>query len=156
MATKAFDRKDFESFLKLLPSSLDGVKLRHAVEPRHESFRTPDFIALARDYDVCIITAADSEFPLIADITTSFSYLRIMGTRENEPQGYAAHALDVWAKRLKSYALGDVPADIERTVPSQGAATPSKASHDVYAYVISGEKVRNPAAAMALIERVAT
>ena len=32
LSTKAFDPVDFEAFLALLPNSIDGLALRHAVE----------------------------------------------------------------------------------------------------------------------------
>lgn len=41
MATKKFDAADFEAFLALLPRSVDGLALRHAVEVRHDSFAAP-------------------------------------------------------------------------------------------------------------------
>ena len=37
--SKKFDAADFEGFLKLLPQSHEGRKLRHAVEVRHDSFK---------------------------------------------------------------------------------------------------------------------
>ena len=46
--TKKFDAEDFEAFLKLLPKEIGGRAIRHVVEVRHESFRNPAFIALAR------------------------------------------------------------------------------------------------------------
>lgn len=150
MATKAFDPRDFEAFLKLLPAEVDGVKLRHAVEVRHGSFSSPDFIALLREYKVAAITAGDSDFPQIADATAPFIYARIMGTREAEPLGYPEKALDSWAERAKAWAEGGVPAGLDTASPVAAAAT----ARDVFLYVISGDKVRNPATAMALIERV--
>jgi len=68
MPTKQFDRDDFEAFLKLLPKTVDGVAIRHAVEVRHDSFRTPDFIALLRHYGVAAIVAADGDYTQIADL----------------------------------------------------------------------------------------
>src|ERR1700761_9207556 len=68
MATKKFDPADFEAFLKLLPKKQDGRTLRHAVEVRHDSFKARAFVALCRAHGVAIITAGDSEFPLIADV----------------------------------------------------------------------------------------
>jgi uncharacterized protein YecE (DUF72 family) len=150
MATKAFDPKDFEAFLKLLPAEVDGVRLRHAVEVRHGSFRSPEFVALLREYKVAAITAGDSDFPQIADATAPFVYARIMGTREAEPLGYPAKVLDGWAKRAKAWSEGGVPADLDTASP----VAAEKVGRDVFLYVISGDKVRNPAAAMALIERV--
>ena len=149
MATKKFDPVDFEAFLKLLPEKLGKTPLRHVLEVRHESFASAEFIALARKYSAGIVTAADSEYPQIGDVTAPFVYVRIMGTKEGEKLGYSAKALDQWAARAKAWAAGEVPKDI-KTVASPPKATP----RDVYLYVISGHKVLNPAAAQALIERV--
>jgi len=147
--TKKFDPDDFEAFLKLLPKSIDGYRMRHAVEVRHDSFKTPDFIALARDYEVAVIIAADSDYPQIADITAPFVYLRIMGTTDKEKLGYSSKALDTWAKRAQLWAKGSAPDDLEIV-----AKPAKKADREVFLYVISGFKERNPAAAMSLIERL--
>ncbi|MEN3975065.1 DUF72 domain-containing protein [Emcibacter sp. SYSU 3D8] len=148
-ASKTFDPDDFEAFLGLLPHELNGRRIRHAVEVRHDSFRVPAFVDLARSYKVAAITAGDSDYPQIADPTTDFVYIRIMGTQENLPHGYTPEALDVWAARAKTFAQGSVPEDLA-VIGTPAAATP----RDVFLYVISGDKVRNPAAAMALIERL--
>jgi uncharacterized protein YecE (DUF72 family) len=58
MPTKTFDPADFEGFLKRLPKRVEGRAIRHAVEVRHESFRTAEFVALARDHGVAIVIAA--------------------------------------------------------------------------------------------------
>ncbi|WP_374545003.1 DUF72 domain-containing protein [Rhodoblastus sp.] len=150
MATKKFDPDDFGAFLKLLPKSLEGRALRHVVEVRHDSFRSPDFIALARAHDVATVIAADSDFPQIADPTASFVYARIMGAQEGEGLGYPAKALDHWAQTAKAWAAGQAPAGLDYV----GAAPASGPPRDVFLYVISGYKAHNPAAAMALIERV--
>lgn len=148
MATKKFDPADFEAFLKLLPSSVDGRSLRHVVEVRHESFSSPDFLALVRDHGVAVVIAADSEFPQIADLTADLVYARIMGTQEGQNLGYSENALDLWAERAKLWSKGDRPAGLAYVGPHD-----EKAPRDVYLYVISGGKIRNPAAAMSLIER---
>jgi uncharacterized protein YecE (DUF72 family) len=148
--TKKFDAGDFEAFLKLLPASIEGQTLRHAVEVRHDSFRTPAFIALARKYKVAIVLAADSEYPQIADLTAPFVYARIMGTSEKQAKGYSTKALDAWAERARQLAAGTMPDDLQTW-----AEPPAKAAkRDVYLYVISGFKERNPAAAMALIKKL--
>jgi uncharacterized protein YecE (DUF72 family) len=148
MPTKKFDPEDFEAFLKLLPKELDGISLRHAVEVRHDSFRTPDFIALLREYGVAVITSADADYTQIADVTAPFVYARIMGTQEAEPTGYSETGLARWAKAAQDWAEGGVPEGLETV----GPAAP-KQKRDVFLYVISGGKVRNPAAAMELIAR---
>src|SRR5947199_7972172 len=45
---RKFDADNFAAFFALLPKELNGLTLRHALEVRHESFLTPEFIALAR------------------------------------------------------------------------------------------------------------
>src|ERR1700677_601514 len=87
MATKKFDAEDFAKFLALLPKESRGRTIRHAVEVRHESFRTPEFLALAREHGVAVVIAGDSEFPQIADVTADFVYARIMGTKEKPTIG---------------------------------------------------------------------
>ncbi len=148
--TKKLEIEDFEKFLKLLPSSIEGRKILHAVEVRHESFQSPDFIALARAHKVAIILAADGEYPQIADATAPFVYARIMGTKEKEKLGYSKANLDLWSTRARAWAEGKKVAGLK--VVEDKPPTPSP--RDVYLYVISGHKEKNPAAAMALIERL--
>ena len=107
--TKRFDAEDFAAFLKLLPKSVDGLAIRHVVEVRHESFKHPDFIALAREHGVAVVMAGDADYPQIADVTAPFVYARIMGTTETEEHGYSAAALDQWASRAKTWAAGGSP-----------------------------------------------
>ncbi|MFN0192237.1 MAG: DUF72 domain-containing protein [Aestuariivirga sp.] len=150
MATKKFDPDDFGKFLKLLPKTVDGQTIRHAVEVRHDSFRHPDFISLARENGVAVITAGDSEYPQIADITAPFVYARIMGTQESEATGFSDKALKIWAERARAWSEGKVADGLSAVSPIT-ASTPVK---DVFLYVISGFKERNPAAAMKLMEFV--
>ena len=150
MATKKFESADFENFLRLLPPELKGLRLRHAVEVRHPSFQCTEFVDLVRRYGVAIITGADDpDFPVIADLTSDFAYVRIMGTQEAEAKGYSDGALDQWAYRARTLAEGQVPGDLA----TFGPKTEVK-DHDVFLYVIGGHKVVNPLTAMALIERV--
>jgi uncharacterized protein YecE (DUF72 family) len=149
MATKKFDPADFEGFLKRLPSSVEGRALRHVVDVRHDSFRTPDFVAMAKAYGVAVVIAADSDHPQIADPTAPFVYARIMGTQESETLGYSESDLDLWAARAKAWASGKKVEGLDVVGSVSASATP----RDVYLYVISGHKVKNLAAAMALIER---
>jgi uncharacterized protein YecE (DUF72 family) len=149
MATKKLDLDDVAGFFALLPRSVEGRAIRHAIEVRHPSFRTPDFVGLAREHGVAVVVAGDSDYPQIPDPTAPFVYSRIMGTQAAEATGYDAAALDAWAARAAAWAGGGAPADLESVAPP---AEP--APRDVFLYVISGAKERNPAAAMALIERL--
>jgi uncharacterized protein YecE (DUF72 family) len=148
--TKKFDPIDFEAFLRLLPREAEGRALRHVVEVRHDSFRSADFIALVREHGGAVAIAADSAYPQIADPTAPFVYARIMGTKEMEEAGYSDAALDLWAARAKAWASGAVTEGLERIQPQRA----DRKARDVYLYVISGNKVRNPAAAMALLRRL--
>jgi uncharacterized protein YecE (DUF72 family) len=151
LPTKKFDAADFEAFLQLLPREFAGRQLRHAVEVRHESFRTPEFIVLARKYGVAVVIAGDSGYPQIADLTAPFVYARIMGTKATERAGYSDVSLKRWAARARAWASGAVPDDLEYVEPRSGDEEP----RDVFLYVISGHKVHNPAAAMSLIKLLA-
>ncbi len=151
LPTKPFDAQDFEAFLKFLPKEAAGHALRHVVEVRHESFRCADFIALAREHAVAVAIAGDSEYPQIADATAPFVYARIMGTTASEKSGYSAKMLDLWAARARAWAAGTAPPEgLDYIAPHGKNSQP----RDVYLYVISGFKERNPAAAMALIDRL--
>ena len=149
MATKKFDADDFEAFLKLLPKKVDGQAIRHAVEVRHDSFKDEAFIALCRKYSVGIVFAADSEFPLIADVTTDFVYVRIMGTSAKEKLGYPASQLKTWAERARDWEKGESPKASMLLAP----AAPRK-KRDVFLFVISGAKEKNPAAAQSIIAQL--
>ena len=103
---------------------------------------------MLREYGVAAITSADADNTQIADVTAPFVYARIMGTKEAEPKGYSETGLARWAKAAGVWAEGGVPDGLETVGP------PAKiGKRDVFLYVISGDKVRNPAAAMELIAR---
>jgi len=123
-ATKKFDREDFSRFLALLPKRAGDREVRHAVEVRHDSFRAVEFIDLARQHDVAIVLAGQSEFPLIADVTTSFVYGRIMGASNAHEIGYAPEDLDKWAVRARTWASGGAPNDLPTLAPLPKAAQP--------------------------------
>jgi uncharacterized protein YecE (DUF72 family) len=150
LPTKQFEPADFEAFLKLLPKQTSGRTLRHAIEVRHDSFRVPEFVAMACEYGVAIVIAGDSSYPQIADCTAPFVYARIMGTKPKEKLGYSDAALSLWAARANAWASGAVPVGLDFVEPQGGKGEP----RDVYLYVISGAKALNPAAATALIRRL--
>src|SRR5438128_10891848 len=75
--TKKFDEADFGRFLELLPRTLDGRRIRHLVEVRHDSFRTPAFISLLRRFSTPVVFAEHDVYPAIADVTGDFVYARL-------------------------------------------------------------------------------
>ncbi len=132
MPTKKFDPGDFAAFLKLLPAKVAGMPLRHALEVRHESFNDPAFLDLARAAGAAVVLADHPEYPAIEGADVGFSYMRLMRAQEDEPAGYSAEDITKWAKAVQERAK----------------------KGDVFAFFISGAKVRNPAAAQALIARL--
>ena len=132
MATKKFDPADFEGFLKLLPKEVEGVPLRHALEVRSPTFACEQFFDLARKYGAAIVYAVDEDFPEIDQPTADFTYARLMSSREDLEAGVTPEELDGFAAQARGWA-------------KRG---------DVFAYFISGAKVRNPAAAQALIAKL--
>ncbi len=148
--TKKFDEEDFGAFLALLPKEQDGLKLRHAIEVRHESFLVPAFVALARQHSVAIVFAHSDKYPPIADITADFVYGRLQCTREEIETGYTPAEIKAWLGRARAWEKGEVPEGLNRVDP----AAAKKGKRDVFLYMISGAKVHNPAAAMALIEAI--
>ena len=75
----------------------------------------------------------DDEFPCIDADTASFAYARLQRMREEVPTGYDDAALDGFAERASQWR---------------------KDGRDAYIFMINGAKVRAPAAALALQERL--
>jgi uncharacterized protein YecE (DUF72 family) len=149
--TKKFDERDFGSFLELLPRQIAGRPIRHAVEVRHDSFCSPAFVALLRRASMAVIFAEHATYPAIADVTGDFIYARLQKGKDTVKTGYPPRALDEWANRLRAWAEGGEPDDLPRVDPSH---RPARRPRDVFAYFIHEGKVRAPAAAIALIERL--
>ncbi len=136
MPTKVFDAADFEPFLALLPRAVDGLPLRHVLDVRHESFNTPEYLALARRYG-CVTVHTDSEkFPSLVDAQAWFAYVRLMRSEASNPTGYPIPLLGQWAQGAQAWANGPAP-------------------RDVFIYFINGAKERAPGAAMALLQHLA-
>lgn len=148
--TKKFDEADFGKFLELLPKKFDGQTLRHVVEVRHESFKDPAFIALLRKFSIPVVYADHAKYPAIADVTGDFVYARLQTGQDTVKTAYPPKALDQWAERLKTWAVGGEPSDLPRVDKTSVKKTP----REVFAYVIHEGKIRAPHGAMALIERV--
>ena len=151
MATKKFEPEDFEAFLGLLPKSHDGIALRHVVEPRHDSFQTPDFIALLEKHGVAAVLADHEDYPMFADATGDFIYARLQRGSDEVPTCYEPDEIERWAGRFKTYAAGGVPDDLPLVAPERKAA---KEPRDVFAFFITGGKVNAPQGAKELQQRV--
>jgi uncharacterized protein YecE (DUF72 family) len=130
---RTFDRDDIAGFIDLLPAELDGVQLRHVIEPRHDSFDNQTFFDLCRARNIAVVFADDDEFPCIDVDTADFAYARLQRMRSDVETGYEAAALDTFAERAKRWS-------------AQG--------RDAFIFMINGAKERAPAAALALQERL--
>ena len=116
--------------------------LRHAIEPRSESFRDPAFAELLRRHDVAL-TVADTAgtWPLFDDVTSDHVYVRLHGAQELYMSGYTADELDAWAARARGWA--------------DGSGTPDGRPRDVYVYFDNDGRGRAPHDAVALERRLA-
>ncbi len=149
---KAFDRADLAAFFEQLPRSIDALPLRHVLEVRHGSFLCAEYVELARRFGIATVFTDSPEYPSLADVTGDFVYARLMRSESGAATGYPPDALDAWAQRARQWAGGGDPADLPRVAPA--AAAQSGKPRDVYLYFISAAKERNPAAAMALLDRI--
>jgi uncharacterized protein YecE (DUF72 family) len=129
--TFAFKADRFEEFLKLLPKDLTSAlklarrrdgrvigssylrldkridpnrSLRHAVEIRHDSFRSPEFLKLLRIHGVGLVLADTAgKWPFLEEITSDFVYARLHGDTELYVSGYTPSALAQWARRVRTW-----------------------------------------------------
>ncbi len=130
---RKFDGDDIARFIDLLPLELDGIRLRHAIEPRHESFRDHKFFELCRARNIAVVLADSDEYPDIKADTADFAYARFQRMREEIATGYDDAALDGFAAKARGW---------------------QNDGRDAYIFMINGAKVRAPAAALALQERL--
>ena len=140
------DRDDFTAFLDALPVSFDGLALRHVLDVRDPVFVDANYIRMMRERGLATVFTDSPEYPSFADVTAGFVYARLMRAREAEPAGYAPAELAAWRERARTWAAGDEPGDLPKI--TQGV--PQRQPRDVFINFIAADKVRNPAAALAL------
>ena len=148
--TKQFVPEEFEAFLKLLPPELNGVPLRHALDVRHASFRSVAYLELARRYGMTTVLTDSDDYPMIAEVTGSFVYLRLMRMKAELANGFEPPVFDQLAACARWWRDGNEPDGLPRLEPKPPAGNP----RDVFVYFINGAKERAPAAATALLERL--
>ncbi|MDR6842487.1 DUF72 domain-containing protein [Pseudoxanthomonas sacheonensis] len=147
---KRIDAAEFEAFVGLLPTEQAGRKLRHVLDVRDPTFVGKDYLALARKHGMATVFTDSEEHPSFADLTADFVYARLMRSQAGIETGYPNAELGRWAERAVLWSEGGDPADL----PHLETGTPAKRTRDVFLYFISSAKERNPAAAMALLERL--
>lgn len=141
------ERVDGRSFLQ----APRGLRIRHAIEVRHPSFATPDFVAMLRRHEVALVVADTAgRWPLIEDITADFVYLRLHGDKELYASGYSDEALAKWAARIDAWRHG-------RQLAGARLASPRPARRgmrDVFCYFDNDIKVHAPHDAARLAQRL--
>lgn len=148
--SRPFDADDLAAFLDLLPRVLNGEPMRHVLEVRHRSFLDQRYVELARAHRIPTVFTDSPQYPSLADLTGDFAYARLMRSESHIDTGYGAADLDGWTTRARQWAQGGDPAEL----PHVAAPLSVQAARDVFVYFISSAKERNPAAAMALQQRV--
>ncbi len=127
---KKFDAAEMTAYFDMLPAKLGKLPLRHALEVRHASFACDEFLRLARERNIAVVTVESEKHPLIVEPTAGFAYARLELTQAEEPTGYPRAVLKRWIETARGWG-------------EKG---------DVFLYFISGAKERNPAAAAAMLE----
>jgi len=126
--------------------------IRHAIEVRHASFQTPEFMALLREHGVgLVVSDSAGRHPVTEDVTADFIYIRLHGDTELYTSGYGDAALDRWAQRIRRWAAGGEPRDAQRSAPR---APRAREGRDVYCYFDNDAKVHAPFDAQALARRL--
>jgi uncharacterized protein YecE (DUF72 family) len=166
-----FDAERLAAFFALLPADTDAAlrlarrhdarfkgrvwlqrqprrRLRHALEIRHESFVTPDFVRLLRAHHVALVCADTVAWPMLMDLTSDFVYCRLHGSEELYASGYDERSLRRWAARITAWAQGREPEDAQR---ASDRPAPSRRRRDVFLYFDNDRKVRAPADARRLM-----
>jgi uncharacterized protein YecE (DUF72 family) len=128
--------------------------MRHALEVRHASFCSAEFVDVLRSAGVGLVVADTArKFPFLDDVTADFVYVRLHGDEELYTSGYSDEALDAWAARVREWRAGRVPVT-EHTVAPR--AKVRRGGRDVFVYFDNDVKVRAPYDAIHLAERLAS
>ncbi|GAC1345762.1 MAG: DUF72 domain-containing protein [Acetobacteraceae bacterium] len=149
--SRRFEDEPMSRFLELLPREHQGTPLRHVVETRHPSFADPAWINRLSDAGIAQAIVDSDKHVLLGDITAPFVYARLERNSEAEPEGYVASALDGWVERIRRWSGGQPVADLPMAGPPAAPAP-----RQCFIYFISGDKVRAPAAAAAMLARLKT
>ena len=116
----------------LLDTDVDRP-MRHALEIRHPSFVTPEFLHLLREHHIAVVVADTAgKWSLIRETTTDFAYVRLHGDEELYVSGYTDEALDMWTRTIRPWL---------------------DAGLDTHVYFDNDVKVRAPVDAIGLLHR---
>jgi uncharacterized protein YecE (DUF72 family) len=109
-------------------------KLRHAVEIRHPSFMSAEFVRLLREHDIGLVVADTAgKWPKLFHVTSDFVYVRLHGDVKIYSSGYSDKALASWARRIRRW---------------------DRDGRDVYVYFDNDVKVKAPFDALNLMHKL--
>jgi uncharacterized protein YecE (DUF72 family) len=143
-----FNRDRVEQFVAALPRKLGNRKLRHAIEPRHESFFVPALARIAREHNVAIAFSHSSSWPYTEELTAGFVYIRLHGPRTLYSSAYSPRELEGWAHRIEAWAAGTELDDARRLTDLE---PPPRKRRDVYVYFDNDSGGHAPRQALDLI-----
>lgn len=173
--TLQYDRNKLEQFFELLPRDTRAAArlarhhdrrldqrawtkpggnrlLRYALEVRHQSFESAEFIELLRQYRIALVVADTAgKWPYMEDVTSDFVYMRLHGDKKLYASGYTGAALKSWAQKVRVWKKGGVPANGRLAGPPPPAR---KKGRDVYVYFDNDLKVHAPFDAMSLARQL--
>lgn len=155
--TLSFEPERLAAFCELLPRTTDAAAalamrhdeklkgdaftepgpnrpLRYALEVRHPSFSAPDCAKLLRQHDIALVVSDSAgSWVALEEVTAGFFYVRLHGDVELYASGYSDKSLGVWAHKIRKWA---------------------RTGRDVYVYFDNDMKVKAPADAISLAEKV--
>ena len=84
---------------------LGDRRVRHTLEPRHESFRSEEALAVLRAHDVaCVVAESAGRWPTFEAVTTDLVHVRLHGDEELYSNRYSDAALDRWAEKVRGWS----------------------------------------------------
>ncbi len=99
---------------------------------RGSGFDVPEFHDILNKHGATVVYAEDDEFPKLRHEGSDFAVARLMQSKSEQANGYPTAEIARFAKMTTDWSK----------------------KQDVFAFFISGAKERNPAAAMALQEKL--
>lgn len=128
-ARLAFDEERLEAFFDLLPRTTEAAAdlasrhdekvgadralttplvsapLRHALEPRHESFHSSRAREVLQRNDIAmVISDSAGTWPQFEVVTSDLVYVRLHGDTALYRSGYSRDALESWGRRIRRWA----------------------------------------------------
>ena len=126
-------------------------RIRHALEIRHDSFCNVGFLAMLRRYDIALVCADTTKYPLLMDATSDFVYCRLHGSETLYESSYGMQAIDLWAERVLAWANGTRMSDGHFV----GEGTSDGRPRDVYLFFDNTMTSQAPDNARSLLDTIA-